>query len=546
MSLVITDSNHLDSLDFSASLDISVIDPTLTIGQLSTGPNRQDCAWWYEFISPTGTFLHQGSLGTPDAPAGSNPAGFVTFALDPDAWIQPNDHIEWGLYRIILYAKGLTDAKTYSWEKGVTICAPRGNSGNADNNYGVAVIEKDIYCKEGKLMLQDNTNYAYRTVINPAVVSSAWVLKFPPDDQGNTPAADTANVAQAIFTLPYSAENYVAIYTSVRNYDLGDDVTLKIKYTGKSIFNVYCNINIEPLLCCYKDFVEEMESCGSSHCDYEQKSKKRDLLESKFMMLMMALKNPGGVSCVDPHGLIKEIQKIGGWSCDCMCGGGANVGIADQLPADLISSFVLNPGNQNTIPKYNPAGNNLVSTGIIQNGSVVYMPYLVMITDNAPSAHFTKRLHFGNNVIWPVLSVAADYIGGVQGNINQVYQMIMDWQAGTQNYNMRHRYGETLDPGMVEKVIHDAVQVSAVAPFVHLFKATGGAKLVASSADEATQSFIQHDKIETSGTIKTGAPNAGAAGEVKIGVYNAGAVGAATGYVILNINGTDYKFHVTT
>lgn len=335
----ISGSPDITVLDFAVLYDISGPISAITLTNQSVGnPSGTTglnlCTWWYVITTPSGAIIHQGSATAPDVTA----ANWNTLSITPNSWptpfgTPPCGQVEFSCavpYVCTLFVKDATNT-VYSYAKNTVICRPGRSNNNTCGSFGGADVLVTIQCQNGKIYAQDTTDYTYQSKLGTQETST-WTLRYPADASGIPPANETVtNAPYVYFDLGYSGEGYTLYLQTYATYDLGNGCSVKIQYklfgdsgigTGKS-FPVWCNVDMCKLDCEMQKFYELVKtSCGEvENPELKNKAIQINLLYNRLLTgILQPLCN------IDVPGIIKQIEKLGGFSCDCCCGGGINIG----------------------------------------------------------------------------------------------------------------------------------------------------------------------------------------------------------------------------
>lgn len=330
-------SPDISTLDFSALFDISTPAPTITLTNLSTGPNLAACNWWYEVITPSGTYIHQGSQGSPDM------TGAWVTQIVPDVWPQPFGQIEWSGsdYKVILYVEDSVSSIFSESHQG-SICRPNGNTTKTVGNFGVGAVDVQVRCDDAQLYAADTTNYQYKSFAGESV-SSKMTLVYPVDENGNVPAPITMlDTTAALFPLTFSAKGYTLYSEGVRDYEIAVGITVRIKYKVSHVFAVYCNIDLCPLIC----EIDKMNAEWEANCGQNQDPtiyQKITKINSLLIKALIAKQQP--LCGFDVAEIVEEIIRVGDFTCNtCVVG---SAGINPTVVIDTSEDWSLS-GNATT------------------------------------------------------------------------------------------------------------------------------------------------------------------------------------------------------
>lgn len=307
--LVINNSPDIILLSVKVTWDISGTVPSILLENLSQGPNLAGVSYAFVAKSPTTTFIHDGQITSPDE------VGVWTTSIISDPWPRPFNSIEWSgsPYSFYVIAKDTNGTVYTAPTQNAFICHPNGNLPTSQNPYGLGAVTVQVKCDQARILFQDVTNASYQGVAG-TIGSSVLRVNFPMDNTGTVPSPFVATYfSSAMVPITYSGKGYQFLYTSVYDYDMGDEVHIRIKYLLNDTFGVWCNIDLMPLLCEYRKLIDSITS-GSCN-DVEDANRKLMLINPKFSMVVMGMMQP--LIGVDVPVLIQEIIDIGGFDCDC-------------------------------------------------------------------------------------------------------------------------------------------------------------------------------------------------------------------------------------
>lgn len=301
-------SNDISVLASQVTFDISGTLPSISIENESEGTGLANMTWWFVVTSPSGTPIHTGSETQPDITG-----VWTTHSLN-DSWPRPFNSIEWSgpPYKLILYAKdgaGNIYSNTYT----ASICRPVGNDKFSKNPYGVGDVILQTKCEQARLYFQNTTDVSYKGMEGEMVTSTLRVI-YPVDETNNIPDPFTiSNFSVALVPISYSSDNYQMVSEQVYEYEVSDDVFVRILYRLRKTFPVYCNIDLFPLVCEYTKLIDEVEN---GNCrDVADANRKLMLINSKMALVFTGMLQP--LTGVDVPKLIQEIEEIGGFACNC-------------------------------------------------------------------------------------------------------------------------------------------------------------------------------------------------------------------------------------
>lgn len=312
---VTSNSPNISQLDFNILFDLSTTTPSIVLTNNSTypsGSNRTNCTWWYEVITPSGTFIHQGAESTPDVSG-----DWTTKNISGANWPQPFKQIEWSgsQYQAILYFKD-ANGTIFFEKKLVKICRPVGLTSQTEGNFGVGNATIQTKCDSAKLLVQDASNYAYNGNFGYPV-SRSMKLAYPLDEDGNSTTPVTlTNLDTGIFSIPFSGEGFTFILDNVYQYDFDNNASIKIKYKYRKSFGVYCNIDLCPLVCDFNKLIEDVKNSNCGSVEARKNEEKLNIISGMMHTAFMAVLFPDCAIKPLPE-IIKDIKDYAGFGCDC-------------------------------------------------------------------------------------------------------------------------------------------------------------------------------------------------------------------------------------
>lgn len=317
-------SPDISSLDFSILYDISGATPAITLTNLSAGPDLAACHWWYDIITPSGTYIHQGSQGSPDK------TGVWAPFVVPYTWPQPFGQIEWSGndYVATLYVID-SDNNTFSVTYRAGICRPHGNTSKTVGNFAEGNLIVNTRCETANLYVDDTTDYTYKEIFGTSV-SKAITLVYPPNEDGSIPAPVTlSDVNSGLFPIQFNGVGYIVMMNAVRSYALSANVTVKIKYKTRNEFAVRCNIDLCALTCEIDKMLTNLNATCGQNIDPATQTK---LLKINSLLLKAVISKQQPLCGYDVAAIVDEIIEIGGFTCNCLSGG---TGINGNITGDI-------------------------------------------------------------------------------------------------------------------------------------------------------------------------------------------------------------------
>lgn len=366
--MVINNSPDLTNLQVAVRWDISGSTPSIYLTNLSTGSGLANCVWAFVATSPSGTYIHQGDITSPDI-TGS----WATHTIS-DAWPRPFNQIEWSgaAYKFYVIVKDSNGTIYTGGTQTAFICRPYGNTEVSKNFYGVASSNVSVKCQEARIYFEDTTYHSYKGLDGTQAGSTLKVV-YPIDETGNLPAPfQIAGYSTALVPISYSSSNYQFLQTDIWDYDLGGDTTVRIKYQTIQTFAVWCNVDLGVLVCEYNRFIDSIEngSCG----DVQDAKNKLAIVSPKMTLVLIGMLQP--LTGIDVPALIKQIEDVNAFDCNCC-----------QAPTGII------PTTSSIIDGYSFSVNKVcgdISGTVTNDGSnIVFnlqdVSYVVSIANESPS-----------------------------------------------------------------------------------------------------------------------------------------------------------------
>lgn len=346
-------SPDINVLDFDVLFDISVSPPKIGITNTSSGPNPDLLKWYFTVTTPGGLMYKTGNFDFPDKEG-------VWETLEIPNLPQILGQIEWGGagYKVTGYVQD-SDGNTYSLTKTKAIYKP---AGCTKGNYGAMILAVEPRCADGKLMVEEKSNYLYEGSIG-AAYSSALKLIYPPDEASSVAQTfDYTDPISAIYIPLYrDGEGYQLMAESVRDYTYPDGITVRIKYKFRDVFPIQCTYD----LCCLAKSVEK-------YADFVQQTnclddwKKLEIINQKLTEINIAKLQP---QCgIDIYCLAEEIKQLLGAYYDCGCCDygihDLNLAVEATLPSIMVDA---GPDQIITLPDTDAA---LLGSASVSGGSI--------------------------------------------------------------------------------------------------------------------------------------------------------------------------------
>lgn len=383
----ISGSSYITKLAAKITWDISGTAPAILIENLSEGPNLAGCTFWFVAEAPGEIPIHEGTESSPDE------TGVWTDATLNDTWPKAFGNILFSgaPYSFKLYAKD-GDGNIYYTTQLATICRPAGNNPkNSTNAYGLATVRIEVKCAEAGVFFQDTTNATYQGITG-TLGSSVLRMYYPPDETGNVPDPFVAaHFSSAQAPIWYSSDGYQFQASSIYDYDMGDDVHIRIKYQSFNpvngsptiLFPVLCNINLCALFC---EVDKLTRSIIDGNCaDAQEAQIKLNKINPKLFLILMGIQQP--LCGVDVPALIEEVKLIGGFTCDCCNAPTGIIPTSSSVIDGYNFSVVTECGD--TTGVFEKSGNNITLT-------LSGVTYTFKMCDNSPAE--TTAFNFTKNV----------------------------------------------------------------------------------------------------------------------------------------------------
>jgi hypothetical protein len=333
-------SPDISVLDFSVLIDMSMAVPTASVTNLSTVINPLALDWAFEFTSPNGTPIHIGDINTPDI----DNAAFIDYPITepiPQIFGQMEFSAVSG-YKVKVIVKD-SEGNVNSLEKVASLCKPNGNNGK--NNFGAAIVEIETKCDKGQLYVVDKTNLIYKSLVGQKI-SSTIDVDYPKDAYGNTVPSVSVNTIPALIPIKSDGDGHDIYVVHIFQYDLGDSFFVKIRYSFRDSFAVWCSVDLCPLFC----EIDKLTAAVAKNCDIVTKTEQNFQLQQINAKMLKAVVGTLQPLCkFDVPAIIEDIKEKGGFTCDCCRPKGiaapGNVLVADanftvnKLGGDMLLSW---------------------------------------------------------------------------------------------------------------------------------------------------------------------------------------------------------------
>lgn len=341
-------SPDISTLEVKVTLDISGVNPVISLVNQSSGSNLAGLTWALNVFSPTGTPIYQTSF---DAPFKT---GIWTTSSLTNAWPKPFGRIEFEGNYVLEFSVRDSVGNVFVLNKQGELRPPVGNTQKSTDTFGQVKLRIETMCDRASLYFKDSTSKTYQGITGQ-VISSYLAVDYPRDPTLSLPApfVTTSFNTDALVPFSYNGEGYKASYYTIWEYDLENNVFARIRYVAQKSFNVACNIDLCPLFCEVERLTQQVEN---GNCDNVQEAKEKlSRIIPKMAIIGMAYNRP---DCgIDINKLIDEVKAIGGFSCDCSS---ATTGIGGQSAlVDGVGFNVVGEGGD-IRGRFENTGNNIV------------------------------------------------------------------------------------------------------------------------------------------------------------------------------------------
>lgn len=375
--MIISNSPDITSLLVKVTWDISGASPVVRLENLSTGAHLANISWAFSTLSPSQTPIHTGNINAPDIVG-----NWTTHVLN-DPFPKPFNQIEFSgpPYSFYVTIKDSNGSEYTAPIQYASICRPSGNIATSKTTFGTASAEVRVMCQDAKVFFQDQTAHSYKGT-DGTQYSSVLRVVYPIDETLTIPDPFVAAAfSTALVPISYSSSNYQYLLMSIYDYDMGDNVIIRIKYQTLQTFAVWCNIDLLPLRC---EIDKLIDSIVNGTCaDVNSVTRKLTLITPKFMLVCMGIMQP--LIGVDVPTVIEEIKSIGGFQCNC-CGAASGIIPTTSSVIDGYN-FLFNKLGGDVNGSWTVNGTNIT----LNIGDV---KYVVTVATNSPSAISAQSFSF--------------------------------------------------------------------------------------------------------------------------------------------------------
>ena len=482
MSLPINTSPDINLLSVDILYDISGVTPSITLTNQSQGNNLAAVEYAFTVKAPDTTFIHQGDIASPD-----QTGIWATFVIG-DQWPMPFGNIEFSgaPYSFQVTCKDSNGNIFVAPVQLTFICRPNGNLPTSKNPYGLGAVSVQTKCDQARIYFQDVTNTSYKG-ISGVEGSSVLRVNFPMDNTGTVPPPFQINYfSTAMVPITFSGKGYQFLYTSIWDYDLGQQSTVRIKYLLSDTFGVFCNIDLMPLVCEYQKLINSIET-GSCN-DVQEANRKLMLINPKMALVGIGMMQP--LTGVDVPLLIQQIEDIGGFDCDCC---NAPTGI---VPA---GSSAFDGYTFSVVPECGDIIGEFVANGFNIQLHLSDVTYVFKMCDSSPAESTAFEIRSSIDgcqktycLFVDIVQLAEDILNAISTNAGLVnlfnsivninpgnFKLIVDgkciFSSGT---SFNYEFGLTGIPENTTFALLETIQIGAVlVPLSHSFNMTSLAGL---------------------------------------------------------------------
>ncbi len=347
--MVINNSPDISVFKVQVLFDLSVFPAVIRLHNLSTGAHLVNMDYIIEARSPNGAVFYQTTFSAPDID-GAVWTEYVVPATIPLF----QGHIEFSTsvpYQVIVKAKD--SAGTIFTHPPIKIFVPEpvGNE-KATKNYAVGKLDIQVDCHGKEALIKDITAYLYGGHSGTLVSGSKITLYAPPDETGERPAAVVFPMFQSVaYPLNATGRGFNAVLLSIVDYEMAEDVTVRLRYIKSQDFDVNCGYDLMPILTeFHKLYQSNLKKCDDA------KQRVIDKITPLITMAMMAKLMP--MSNFDMGEILFQIKYIAGWNCDCL----PTVGFNGNNPGG---------GSGNINPQFT-VGGDIQASANVQGNNVMF------------------------------------------------------------------------------------------------------------------------------------------------------------------------------
>lgn len=269
---------------------------------------------YFKVIDPTGILLKDFDFDNPDIPAGQN-----NFTLDV-----PSGLFMFGWWQISGVIQD-EDGKRTQIDIKKNICEPAGIQGGQITG----ILKADVNCNAPSIKINENTNLIYNG-LKPALLTKEGNFYYP---QGTLdPIAFVSTPILISGTNQVYTGDYKVDLTTMPIYELGDGISVEIKYFTTLKFTVNCNSGMASIICCITAVQDIYEKWPNTERGRVAKSQLDQI--APYVYIALAHEKLGMSSD-------EQIQKIADiLGCDCKCG----AQLVEPRPVDATQNVVIAPG----------------------------------------------------------------------------------------------------------------------------------------------------------------------------------------------------------
>lgn len=287
------------------------------------------------------------------------------------------------------------DGNVYTVTKPVTICAP--NPLNKTVKYGSLSAQLNGVCNQGKLYVIADGIPTYQGKISDSAVN-AFTLEYPTSSGLPVLSTQIGSFSTTLFEGVYKFSG-----TACANYNMGDNVSVKVSYQFKREKNVRCLLDE---ICIYARLSELNEVIKSDCTDKEKLATQGVIIDALRLLKTIEVAINSGF---DGSDFVSELENVLGCVCTCNCAVGTP--LINQNPT---GDFVVEGCNV-----------EVTQVGLTTHYQIDNYSYIVDVTDNGGVI----------NISAPVLGSGCDQRQTLTFNIEALYNQVKAQINSTDEYN---------------------------------------------------------------------------------------------------------------
>lgn len=233
----------------------------------------------------------------------------MTDVIEVDVPTQAGNY-QYGQYAISVQ---LTDANgtIYTISKQVNICAP--NPLNKTVKYGSLSALLNGSCKNGAFYIITDTVPAYGGVISNSQVN-AFTLEYPTSSGKSVLSTTIGSFSDVLFEGVYKWKG-----TICANYNIGDNVSVKVNYQVYKEKNIKCVLDETCLAAAFSNLNSQI---NSDCTDAEKEQTQATLVQAMALIKNIELLVDSGLDASD---YIDQLEDVLGCVCTCNCAVGTPI-----------------------------------------------------------------------------------------------------------------------------------------------------------------------------------------------------------------------------